>query len=42
LIKLASKTAEMQIYQIEIKKIYGMNEFREDIKKMMRGVGIKG
>jgi len=42
LTKLATKTAEMQIYQIEIKKTYGMNEFREDIKKMMRGVGVKG
>lgn len=42
LTKLASKTAEIETYQIEIKKTYGMNEFREDIKKLMRIVGVKG
>jgi len=40
--KLASKITDIETYQIEIKKVYGMNEFREDEKSMMRKVGVKG
>jgi dynein heavy chain len=40
--KLASKIADIDIFQVEIKKSYGMNEFREDEKNLMRKVGIKG
>ena len=40
--KLASKITDIETYQIEIKKVYGMNEFREDEKSLMRKVGVKG
>lgn len=40
--KLASKIADIDTFQVEIKKTYGMNEFREDEKNLMRKVGIKG
>jgi dynein heavy chain, axonemal len=39
--KLASKITDMEVFQIEIKKTYGMNEFREDEKALMRKVGVK-
>jgi dynein heavy chain, axonemal len=40
--RLASKIADIDTFQVEIKKTYGMNEFREDEKTLMRKVGIKG
>jgi dynein heavy chain len=36
LTKLASKLADFDIFQIEIKKNYRMTEWREDIKELMR------
>lgn len=42
LTKLASKAADIDTYSIEIKKVYGMSEFREDEKQLMRKVGVKG
>jgi len=42
LTRLASKIADFEIFQIEIKKNYRMIEFREDIKELMRSVGGKG
>ncbi len=42
LTKLASKIADFEIYQIEIKKVYRMIEFREDIKALLRSCGGKG
>lgn len=32
---------DFEIFQVEIKKIYGVPEFREDLKNLMKGVGIK-
>jgi dynein heavy chain, axonemal len=42
LTRLASKIPDYDIFQIEIKKVYRMTEFREDVKNLMRGVGGKG
>jgi len=42
LTKLASRIADFEVFQIEIKKQYEMKEFREDIKDLMRKVGAKG
>jgi len=42
LTRLASKIADFEIFQIEIKKNYRMQEFREDLKELMRTVGGKG
>jgi dynein heavy chain len=42
LTRLASATGDFEIFQIEIKKQYGTTEFREDLKTLMRNVGIKG
>ncbi|XP_017171730.1 dynein axonemal heavy chain 12 isoform X1 [Mus musculus] len=42
LTKLATSMAKMQIFQPEISKSYGMNEWREDIKTLLRNVGVKG
>jgi dynein heavy chain len=42
LTKLASRLADFDNYQIEIKKNYRMNEWREDIKELMRNLGQKG
>jgi len=42
LTRLASKIPDYDIFQIEIKKIYRIAEFREDIKTLMKGVGGKG
>ena len=33
--RLASKIADMDVYQVEIKKIYRMIEWREDLKSLM-------
>jgi len=42
LTRLASKIGDFDIFQIEIKKVYRMFEFREDIKALLRGCGAKG
>ena len=42
LTRLASKIPDYDVFQIEIKKVYRMIEFREDVKNLMRGVGGKG
>uniref|UniRef100_A0A8D0W0J1 Dynein axonemal heavy chain 12 n=1 Tax=Sus scrofa TaxID=9823 RepID=A0A8D0W0J1_PIG len=39
---LATSMAKMQIFQPEISKSYGMNEWREDMKSLLRNVGMKG
>ncbi len=42
LTRLASKITDFEIFQIEIKKVYRMIEFREDIKTLLRSCGGKG
>jgi dynein heavy chain len=42
LTRLASKIADFDVFQVEIKKIYRTLEWREDIKELMRLVGGKG
>ena len=42
LTRLASAIPDYDIYQVEIKKVYRMIEFREDVKNLMRGIGGKG
>lgn len=42
LTRLASRIADFDVFQVEIKKVYRMIEWREDMKEMMRQVGIKG
>lgn len=42
LTRLASKMADFDVFQVEIKKIYRTQEWREDIKELMRLVGAKG
>lgn len=42
LTRLASKITDFEIFQIEIKKVYRMVEFREDIKTLLRSCGGKG
>lgn len=42
LTRLASKLGDFDIFQIEIKKVYRVVEFREDIKTLLRGCGGKG
>ena len=40
--RLASKMADFDVYQVEIKKNYRTQEWREDVKELMRLVGGKG
>lgn len=42
LTRLATKMADFEIFQIEIKKVYTKNEFREDLKVLFMRVGGKG
>lgn len=42
LTRLASKIADFDVFQVEIKKVYRMIEWREDVKELMRQVGTKG
>uniref|UniRef100_A0A5F8GEA1 Dynein axonemal heavy chain 12 n=1 Tax=Monodelphis domestica TaxID=13616 RepID=A0A5F8GEA1_MONDO len=40
--RLATSMAKMYMFQPEISKSYGMNEWREDLKQLLRSAGMKG
>ncbi|GCB68504.1 hypothetical protein scyTo_0000891 [Scyliorhinus torazame] len=40
--RLATSMAKMLIFQPEISKSYGINEWREDLKHLLRSAGMKG
>nr|XP_008166211.1 dynein axonemal heavy chain 12 isoform X1 [Chrysemys picta bellii] len=42
LTRLATAMAKMYIFQPEISKSYGMNEWREDLKNLLKSAGMKG
>ncbi|NXK86097.1 DYH7 protein, partial [Formicarius rufipectus] len=42
LTRLAAFMAKMWVFQPEISKTYGTNEWREDLKKLLKSAGVKG
>ncbi|KAG7472883.1 hypothetical protein MATL_G00114010 [Megalops atlanticus] len=42
LTRLATSMAKMTLYQPEISKSYGMNDWREDLKRLLKSAGMKG
>ncbi|ROL53285.1 Dynein heavy chain 7, axonemal [Anabarilius grahami] len=40
--RLATFMADMTLFQPEISKSYGMNEWRDDLKRLMKNAGVKG
>ena len=42
LTKLATYMANMAVFEIEIKRLYRMEEWHDDLKKLMMQVGVKG
>ena len=42
LTRLASKISDFEVFQIEISKSYGVPEWRDDIKNLLRESGGKG
>ncbi|XP_069795725.1 dynein axonemal heavy chain 12 isoform X2 [Narcine bancroftii] len=40
--RLATSMSKMNIFQPEISKTYGINEWREDLKNLLRSAGVKG
>ncbi|XP_021325607.1 dynein axonemal heavy chain 12 isoform X2 [Danio rerio] len=40
--RLATFMSNMTLFQPEISKSYGMNEWREDLKRLMKNAGVKG
>ncbi|KAM9098063.1 dynein heavy chain 12, axonemal isoform X1 [Sarcophilus harrisii] len=40
--RLATSMAKMQMFQPEISKSYGMNEWRDDLKNLLRSAGMRG
>ncbi|VTJ64642.1 Hypothetical predicted protein, partial [Marmota monax] len=42
LTRLATSMAKMQIFQPEISKSYSMNEWRDDLKGLLKNVGMRG
>lgn len=42
LTRLAAKVADIEVFQVEIKKNYRMAEWREDLKVLLRTCGEKG
>lgn len=39
-VKLAASISDAQLFQIEVTRAYGMNEWREDVKKLLTHAGI--